>query len=212
MRSDDAGRNSELSGSSELSRRREVPAQVVSSPAEVPQRTYITGISVSVAGIFSFFVALVSAYIVRRGSPAEDWRALAVPHVLWLNTAILVASSLTLWHSRQRFVAEDESGFIHWWTVTGILGGFFLAGQLTAWRQLSSAAIHLATNPHASFFYLLTAAHGLFLLSGIAALLFVATKGSRWRTRDTAGRALSIYWHFMTCTWICLFLLFLFGQ
>lgn len=186
--------------------------QGLNSLAPLPQRTYITGISLAIAGLFSFFMALISAYIVRRGSPAEDWRVLPVPHVLWLNTAILVASSVTLWHSRNRFIAEDESGFIHWWTVTGILGSFFLAGQLIVWRELSSATIHLATNPSGSFFYLLTASHGLLLLAGIAALLLVATMGCQRQFRDTAGRVISIYWQFITCTWICLFLLFLFGQ
>jgi len=212
MISDNSEKGSELTGLSDLTSCREETVQLLSSPTELPQRTYITGISVAIAAVFSFFVALVSAYIVRRGSPAEDWRALPVPHVLWLNTIILVASSLTLSHSRRRFIAEDESGFVHWWTVTGILGSFFLAGQLAAWRQLSSVAMQLSTNPNSSFFYLLTAAHGLFLVGGIAALLLVATAGGRRQFRDTASKVISIYWHFTTCIWICLFLLFLFGQ
>ncbi len=35
----------------------------------VPQRTYITGMTVGLGGILMFFMALVSAYIVRKDIP-----------------------------------------------------------------------------------------------------------------------------------------------
>lgn len=180
--------------------------------AEIPERTYVTGITIAIAGILSFFAALVSAYIVRRGSPAEDWRHLSVPHVLWLNTAILAASSFTLSRSRKYFLAGDESGSSHWWMVTAILGLFFLAGQILAWRQLSAVGIYLSTNPSSSFYYLLTAAHGVNVLAGVAALLIVAARPARRVPPGTARRVVGIYWHSMTGVWICLFFLFLFGQ
>jgi cytochrome c oxidase subunit III len=179
---------------------------------EVPQRTYFTGITVAIAWILSFFMALVSAYIVRKGSPAEDWRRLTVPHILWLNTAILVASGFALARSRKHFLSSDESGSRHWLSVTAVLGLLFLAGQMIAWRQLAAAGIYLSTNPSSSFFYFLTAAHGLYLFGGIAALLIVAVRPTRFLTRRTATGVISIYWHFMGGLWILLFLLFLFGQ
>jgi cytochrome c oxidase subunit 3 len=201
---------------SELVKRPVLPARECNEPypngARVPQRAYTTGITVAIAGILSFFIALVSAYIVRQGSPAEDWRRLLVPHVLWLNTAILVGTSFTLARARKRFLAADEFGFRHWWTVTAVLGLFFLAGQMIAWRQLSAAGIYLSTNPSGSFFYLLTAAHGLHLFGGIAALLIVAYRPARYVARATAISVISIYWHFMAGIWISLFLLFLFRQ
>ena len=115
------------------------------------ERTYITGITVAIAGILSFFAALVSAYIVRKGSPAEDWRHLSVPHILWLNTAILAASSFTLSRSRKHFLAGDESGFQPLVERHSNSGPVFLAGQIIAWRQLSAVGIYLSTNPAAVF-------------------------------------------------------------
>ena len=53
------------------------------------------------------------------------------------------------------------------------MGLLFLAGQLIAWRQLAAQGVFLVTNPSSSFFYLLTALHGLHLLGGIMALLYV---------------------------------------
>lgn len=185
-------------------------ARGVSVPTDagrIPQRTYTTGMTVALTGILTFFIALVSAYIVRQGSPAEDWRSLSIPSVLWLSTAILAATTFTLARSRKHFLAADESGFRHWWTVTAILGLFFLAGQMIAWRQLSAAGIHLSTNPSSSFFYLLTAAHGLYLLGGIVALVSLGFGPTPCMARATAVRVMSIYWNSMVFIWACLFLL-----
>jgi cytochrome c oxidase subunit III len=205
-------RSHQSAGEAELEAQRGASDEARAAFTGIPERTCITGITIAIAGIFAFFVGILSAYIIRHGSPAEDWRNLPVPRVLWLNTAILVSSSVTLSHSRKRFAAGDRSGFTHWWTVTGILGILFLAGQLISWRQLSSAAIYLSTNPSSSFFYLLTAAHGAYVLGGIAALFFLAARPPQRVSLDTTGKLISIYWHFMTCTWICLFLVFLIDQ
>ena len=43
----------------------------------------------------------------------------------------------------------------------------FLAGQLWAWQQMDAAGYFVAANPAYSFFYLLTAVHGLHLLGGL---------------------------------------------
>src|SRR5271169_4096045 len=86
----------------------------------VPQRTYITGMTVGLGGILMFFMALVSAYIVRKDIPNSGWHPLAVPRILWRNTAILIASSFTLSHARKLFKANNQQGFRHWWGVTTI--------------------------------------------------------------------------------------------
>src|SRR5215470_153315 len=109
----------------------------------VPQRTYVTGMTVGLGGILMFFMALVSAYIVRKGIPSSGWHALEVPRILWFNTAVLIASSFTLVHARKLFKANDQQGFRHWWGVTTVLGVFFLVGQAIAWQQLRAAGLFL---------------------------------------------------------------------
>ncbi|MFY9529612.1 MAG: cytochrome c oxidase subunit 3 [Candidatus Acidiferrales bacterium] len=177
----------------------------------VPQRTYITGMTVALAGILMFFMALVSAYIVRKGL-SNDWRSLAVPRILWLNTLILMVSSVTLARSRKNLGRADEDGFRHWWNVTTVLGLLFLAGQLIAWRQLVRAGVFLATNPSSSFFYVFTAAHGLHLLGGVIALLLVALRPTKRLTRGTATEVVGMYWHFMDGLWVFIFLLLILGR
>ena len=49
------------------------------------QRAYVTGMTVALGGILMFFMALVSAYIVRKGA-GTDWDSLIVPRILWVNT------------------------------------------------------------------------------------------------------------------------------
>jgi cytochrome c oxidase subunit 3 len=183
-----------------------------SGSARVPQRAYVTGMVIALSGILMFFMALVSAYIVRKDMPNSAWVQLNVPRILWLNTLILIASSFTLARSRSRFLANDEAGFRHWWGVTTILGIFFLIGQVIAWRQLAAAGLFLATNPASSFFYVFTAAHGLHLLGGVLALLLVAFRPTHKLTRSTATEIVSMYWHCMDGLWVFLFLLLLLGR
>ena len=178
----------------------------------VPQRTYVTGMIVALGGILMFFMALVSAYIVRKGMPNSMWQPLELPRILWLNTVILVASSFTLARSRSLFRADNESGFRYWWGWTTVLGVFFLVGQVIAWRQLVAAGIFLKSNPSSSFFYVFTAAHGLHLVGGVLALLSVAFRPTHRLTRGTATEVVSLYWHFMDGLWVFLFLLLLLGR
>jgi len=178
----------------------------------VPQRTYITGMTVGLGGILMFFMALVSAYIVRKDIPNSGWHPLTVPRILWLNTAVLIASSFTLSHARKLFKANDQRGFRHWWGVTTILGAFFLLGQIIAWQQLRAAGLFLATNPSSSFFYVFTAAHGLHLLGGVLALAYILFRPTHRLTKGTATEVAAMYWHFMDGLWVFLFLLFLLGR
>jgi len=180
-----------------------------SGAAGVPQRAYTTGMMIALGGIMMFFLALVSAWVVRGGLASSNSQPLNVPRILWLNTAILLGSSFALLRSRRCLRAQQEDGFRHWWSVTAILGVMFLCGQVIAWRQLVAAGVFLATNPSSSFFYVFTAAHGLHLLGGIAALLAVAFRTTRRVPRTAAVGVVAIYWHAMDALWLFLFLFFM---
>jgi cytochrome c oxidase subunit III len=183
-----------------------------SSEGAIPQRTYITGMFVALGAILMFFMALVSAYVVRKGIPNSTWVHLRIPQILWLNTCLLLGSSITLARSRQPLLDGDEKEFRRWWGATTILGTLFLFGQIVAWRQLVAEGVYLTTNPSSSFFYVFTAAHGLHLLGGVIALQAVAFRPTYKLTRGTAVEVVSMYWHFMDGLWVFLFLLLLLGQ
>jgi len=178
----------------------------------IPQRTYVTGMILALGGILMFFMALVSAWVVRRGFPNGDWQPISPPRILWLNSLILIASSFTLARSRRSLIAGRDVDSRHWWSVTAILGAFFLVGQFLAWRQLFAAGLFLATNPSSSFFYVFTALHGLHVLAGIAALLVLALRVPSKVSRDTATRVVALYWHFLCGLWLCIFALLWLGS
>src|SRR5260370_5982869 len=59
------------------------------------RRASMTGLMVLLAAVVMFFSALTSAFIVRRGL-SNDSITTRIPPVLWLNTALLLASSALL--------------------------------------------------------------------------------------------------------------------
>jgi cytochrome c oxidase subunit 3 len=86
----------------------------------------------------------------------------------------------------------------------------FVGSQLAAWRELASRGVYLASNPSSSFFYLLTAAHGVHLLGGIIALLYLVARAGRISLepqKATAVDVTAIYWHFMDGLWLYILLL-----
>src|SRR5919205_1529307 len=100
-----------------------------------------TGIWVGLAAISMSFLALTSALIVRKGA-AMDWRPFTLPSILYVNTVVLFASSVTLEIARRRVAAfmggVRTANPATWLHATLALGLVFIAGQYLAWRQLSA--------------------------------------------------------------------------
>lgn len=154
------------------------------------------------------FAAFTSTYLARRTQPG--WTEVPLPAVLWLSTALLAVSSGVLEWARSQGRRGSLTGMRRGLVVTTALGVSFLAAQLAAWRQLVAAGLYLSTNPHSSFFFLLTGAHGLHLLGGIAALCYTAWKVYRARHADPALAVVdptATYWHFLGVLWLYLFVL-----
>ena len=181
-----------------------------------------TGVWVGVATISMSFAAYTSALVVRQGASA-DWLHFRLPSLLYLNTALIAASSATLELARRNHgsgraqpagdvvVLPGPVSRTAWWLdITLALGALFLLGQLLAWRQLARQGLFLATNPSSAFFYILTALHGLHLLGGLVGLLHVRYRLRRGDAPALAAPALgaaSLYWHFMAVLWLYLLLL-----
>jgi cytochrome c oxidase subunit 3 len=182
-------------------------------PGKPSPKRYYTGIALGIVSILMFFMALASAFLVRRGT-SGDWIPVHLPAVLWLNTLALIASSLTLERARRSLSRLDLSGFRKLWAVTTILGALFLIGQLVAWRQLVAQGVFMASNPASSFFYIFTAAHGLHLLGGVGALLYVLVRkfDNTKIALPTAAEVASYYWHFMDGLWVFLLALLYLGK
>jgi cytochrome c oxidase subunit 3 len=192
------------------------------------------GLAIALAPIFMFFISITSAYIVRQGLPTlddktdsyvRDWIPVQIPLALLLfNTGLLAASSLTAEFARRQITRQaalapvqsipgvslgDEPGF-PWLYVTVLLGGGFLVGQWMTWRELAARGFYMATSASSSFFYLLTAAHGVHLTGGVLVLAYAAVVSLLHKPVEARRIVVDVtawYWHFMFLLWIGIFAL-----
>jgi cytochrome c oxidase subunit III len=154
----------------------------------------------------------------------QGWQAFSVPAMLWVSTALILASSATFEVASRALRRGAREAYRRWLVVSLGLGFGFLVAQLLAWRGLVGQGIYLATNPHSSFFYLLTGLHALHLVGGIFGLSYLTLRARRHGAAakatgahdDAASKerahveAIGLYWHFMDGLWVYLFaLLFL---
>jgi cytochrome c oxidase subunit 3 len=163
------------------------------------------GLGVFLAVVGSLFALFISAYSMRMNM--VDWRTLPVPRLLWFNTGVLVVSSIALQWAHMAARRNDIDGVFAGLLAGGASAVTFLAGQLLAWQQLNFAGYFVASNPANSFFYLITAAHGLHLMGGLVAL--GRTTAKVWRGAEMTQVRLSvelcaIYWHFLLLVWLVL--------
>src|ERR1700730_16595380 len=171
-----------------------------------------TGIWVVLFAITMMFAAFSSALFVRKGS-SLDWRTFTLPSILYFNTLLLLASSVTLEVSRRRVAAfmggrkSQVKSPARWLYITLFLGLLFVAGQYVAWSQLRAEGLYLATNPSSSFFYVLTATHALHVLGGLGGLIYVIRKLNKSVLRRNQLVATARYWHFMGALWVYLLVL-----
>jgi cytochrome c oxidase subunit 3 len=165
------------------------------------------GLFIFLAVVSVLFLLLSAAYIMRMGF--GDWVPLDEPPILWLNTLALILSSAAFqwsWVSvRGGRAGSARTGLL----AGGVLAAFFLAGQLVAWRQLADLGYYVASNPANTFFYLLSALHGLHLLGGLVAWARTADKlrhhiGATAELRP-AIELCALYWHFLLIVWLVLF-------
>jgi cytochrome c oxidase subunit 3 len=190
------------------------------------------GTIVWLASELMFFAALFAAYFTIRNvtnsqalaaHAATLWQTqtakLNVPFAI-LNTSVLVASSFTC--QMGVFAAERGQvkrigslasirrwGMREWYTLTYLMGSFFIGGQVYEYANLFRDHLTLSANAYGSVFFLATGFHGLHVTGGLIAfmLLMGRTFLARTFTHEQAVSAVvvSYYWHFVDVVWIALF-------
>ena len=164
------------------------------------------GLWVFLASISMLFAGFISAIFVRRTS--LDWQPIAAPALLWFNTAVLLVSSAAIERTKTLVRGASWRTARTWLLLTTALGILFLAGQIAAWQELVARGIFLSGSPHSSFFYILTGAHAVHLIGGLAALLWLLARVRRTDRMAASQPALNLcatYWHFLDGLWIFLF-------
>ncbi len=173
--------------------------------------TTTLGLRVFLAVATVVFSLLVVAYADRM--TFGDWRPLPEPWLLWPTTAMLILSSIALQWARVCARSGRIDGVRLGLLAGGVFAFIFLAGQLWAWRELAALGYYVASNPANSFFYLITALHGVHLAGGLVAWGRTSNKVRRGFEADQVRLSVelcAVYWHFLLLVWLVLFGLMLF--
>lgn len=165
------------------------------------------GLWMFLAVVTSFFGLFISAYSMRM--TLTDWTPLVKPDLLWLNTGMLILSSVVFEWTRGS-AERGEAGRVKAGLIgAGLFAFAFLAGQLLAWQKLNASGYYVASNPANAFFYLLTGLHGLHLLGGLS--VWGRTTAKMWAGGSELGEVrlsvqlCTVYWHYLLLVWLVLF-------
>ena len=164
--------------------------------------------------ITSFFVLLMTAYVIRmsphlvQNVDLRDWRPLAEPPVLWVNTLLLAVGSVGMEIARRGLRDRRYERAARGLLAGGAFAIAFLVGQWLAWRQLQAAGYYAAANPANAFFYVLTGLHALHLLGGLfvwaRAAACVLRGSTSLETTRLSVELCTVYWHYLLAVWIVL--------
>jgi cytochrome c oxidase subunit III len=152
--------------------------------AATPLSAYRTLTLFAMVWILTLFGTLTFVMESRRVH-SKDWASVPLQHVLYLSTALLLVSSLTIEFARFSLPAEAGKRCARWLFITLVLGVAFACGQIAAWRNFASRGFYLASNPGSFFFYLITGAYSVLLLGAIIGLIYVAFLVSRLARKET---------------------------
>lgn len=168
------------------------------------------GLNLFLLVVSSIFFLFIAAYIIRMDY--GDWRPVQDSIILWLNTLVLIASSIAFQLARKAAEADQRQSTIGYLSTAGILTLVFLSGQIWVWLRINEAAIDSMANPASAFFFLLTSVHGLHLLGGLYVWLRTLTRLSLGQSTVAVKLSVelcSVYWHFLLLVWLILFALLL---
>ena len=126
-----------------------------------------------------------------------------------INTAILIASSITLSIAHHALIANERGKLIFWHAATIVLGVVFISLQayeyVYAYQELG---LTLDAGIYGSLFFMLTGFHGIHVTIGtifLIVLLLRVLNGHFTRENHFAYEAGAWYWHFVDVVWVFLF-------
>ncbi len=181
------------------------------------------GTIVWLASELMFFAGLFAMYFTIRSTVPDLWTAqtpkLNVTFAA-INTTVLVLSSFTCQagvFAAERFQPVRTGSLLdmrrwgvhEWFTLTFVMGAFFIGGQVFEYAALFQDGLTISANAYGSVFFLTTGFHGLHVIGGLIAFLVVLGRSFSAKKfghhEATTAIVVSYYWHFVDVVWIALF-------
>ena len=177
----------------------------------------VTGVTNAKFGTWLFlasevmlFGALFSSLILLR-TASTDWPrgVLNIP-LATLNTAVLIASSVTMVMAWASLKMDSFRNFRLYLGCTILLAFVFLVVKYFEYTAKFHHGIFPSTHNFYALYFTMTGLHGLHVIGGIIVNLYLLLPGSRlWFSKPDqfAGRieCAGLYWHFVDLVWIFLF-------
>ena len=172
-----------------------------------------------------FFAALFAMYFTIRSvdkGQSLPWPGAHLNIALGsVNTTVLLLSSVTCQMGvfavergqikRTRSIFHPMSwGLREWYVLSFLMGLYFVLGQGYEYLALiREQGLTLSSSAYGSVFYIPTGFHGLHVIGGLIAFIFLLgrTYAAKRLTHETQVSAIvvSYYWHFVDVVWIGLF-------
>nr|BDQ43970.1 cytochrome c oxidase subunit 3 [Pheretima iizukai] len=173
------------------------------------------GMILFIASEVMFFFAFFWAFFHSSLSPAPEigcsWPPTGISplnpfSVPLLNTAVLLASGVTVTWAHHSLMDAKRTDVVQALTVTVMLGAYFTILQA---GEYLAAPFTIADSVYGTTFFVATGFHGLHVLIGSSFLLIclLRTLLHHFSNGHHFGfEAAAWYWHFVDVVWICLYL------
>ena len=158
------------------------------------------------------FGGLISTYMLYRNRHSENLG----PDQLWdipftsATSFVLLTSSLTMVLAVSAANRKDLRNAKIYLSVTALLGGLFLAGQIYEFTVFYREGLGFTTSLFSSSFFTLTGFHGVHVSIGIIMLVALIGMLSKEKVSGDDAEAVEmvgLYWHFVDIVWIIIFTL-----
>jgi cytochrome o ubiquinol oxidase subunit 3 len=164
---------------------------------------YLMSDALIFASLFAMFGVVSTSY---AGGPVP--RQIFDLPLVALNTALLLASSITFGQAMPHMEAGRIGPTRFWLAVTGLLGAAFVGIELYEFSHLIAEGAGPQRSAFLSAFFTLVGTHGAHVTVG---LIWIATMliqiGQHGLTGEMRRRVmcLSMFWHFLDIIWIGVF-------
>jgi cytochrome o ubiquinol oxidase subunit 3 len=171
---------------------------------------YLMSDALIFASLFAMFGVVSTSY---AGGPTP--REIFELPLVALNTAFLLASSITFGAAIPHIEAGRPGPTRVWLAITGLLGAAFVGIELYEFSRLFAEGATPQRSAFLSAFYTLVGTHGAHVTVGLVwiGVMFVQL-GQRGLIAENKRRlmCLSMFWHFLDIIWIGVFtFVYLFG-
>lgn len=168
------------------------------------------GLVFLVATEAALFIYLLFSYVFLASQSPGSWPPSGAPPITSaaVNTAILLASSVTAWWGQKGIERDSSSRLMTGLALSLILGAVFTGVQIHDWMH---KPFNPTTDAYGSLFYTITGVHiahvavGLFILACLILWAALGRFSARRHLHVTLG---VLYWHFVDVVWLVVFATF----